>query len=738
MSNSGPIPNSTATAHIISSTKDGAFTPTLGTAGIGLLHLLVSRGILPPGGVTSVRDESLSILNSCAAPAGKTAKRTGLICGYVQSGKTLSMEMVSALAKDSGFRIVVLIAGVTTNLVDQSLDRMGHLPAGAGGYDWIMLKNPRIEAHGQIVSLLQEWRDPTSAINAQMLLITVMKNTRHLGPLAELLSSLDLEGIPAIIFDDEADQASLNTRPTSPRPSPVYQAIEDLRLSLPHHTFLQYTATPQAPLLISRIDSLSADFAELISPGDGYVGGGVFFRDRIDLVSVIPSAEIFDHTNLPAEPPASLISALQVFFVAVASKYVSVGSPTGYRSMLIHPHMRRQVHDAYLSWVEHLKKDWVAILASSSDPDRASLLREFGLAYQELSKTVADLPAFEAIAEKLRIAIGRTIPTLVNSDNGEEIPWKNGYAHVLVGGEKLGRGYTVKGLTVTYMPRGPGGWTADTVQQRARFFGYHALPNDNYLGYCRVYLHASVRDAYVAYIEHEEDMRTQIGSTRGKSLKGLKRAFFLDKQLRPTRHNIMKKLYDRPRFNSGWFEQRAPQAAPNGGAENTRMVTKLESELHLTADSFTRHYFADVNLTGFLENFLIPFSCPDERDEIPMCAIRLTLADEIDRDPDLTCRVVFMDLKVDPRERRVDGGTLNLQQGRSSSDDPNRYPGDRNIAENAKNRVTVQIHKIRAVIKEDGPSGTSIITSVIVEGVPALAIYLPSDMRRETIVQGRN
>ena len=52
------------------------------------------------------------------------------------------------------------------------------------------------------------------------------------------------------------------------------------------------------------------------------------------------------------------------------------------------------------------------------------------------------------------------------------IAWSTGYAWVLVGGQLFDRGFTVEGLTVTYMPRGLGVGHADTVQQRARFFGY--------------------------------------------------------------------------------------------------------------------------------------------------------------------------------------------------------------------------------------------------------------------------
>jgi len=280
----------------------------IGKAGTGLLQYLVERQVVPDSGRDTLTKESLAILAECAPPKSTLNKaiRVGLVCGYVQSGKTVSIEMVSALAKDNGYRIIILIAGVTTNLVGQSAGRIDHLRAGAGGYDWVMLTNPRDGERGQLESLVQEWRHGTQdPDNSRAVVITVMKNVRHLGPLAELLRGLDLRGTPALIFDDEADQASLNTRPRDPKPSPVYASIEQLRAALPHHTLLQYTATPQAPLLISRIDSLSADFAELVSPGEGYAGGQVFFNRRPELVATIPGNEIFDRTNLPRGAPNS-------------------------------------------------------------------------------------------------------------------------------------------------------------------------------------------------------------------------------------------------------------------------------------------------------------------------------------------------------------------------------------------------------------------------------------------------
>jgi len=709
-----------------------AFQPLIGEAGHGLLRYLVDQRAIPSGGVGTLRDESLNILSACAPPTGADAQRTGLVCGYVQSGKTMSMEMVSALAKDNGFRIIILIAGVTTNLVEQSVERMEqHLRAGAGGYDWVMFKNPDDSAAGQLTSLVQEWRQhPNPETGSRVLFITVTKNVSRLRSLAQLLQTVNLNATPAIVFDDEADQASLNTRPNAPQPSPVYQAIDEVRSSLPHHTLLQYTATPQAPLLISRIDSRSADFAELVSPGEGYVGGQTFFRDRLqELVSVIPDADIVDPKNLPLAPPDSLIAALQVFFVGVAAAYVQAGSPIGHRSMLVHPHQRRDVHNAYLRWVELKKQDWVNALSSATDPDRPGLLEEFRVAHQELARTVRELPGFDDIARKLPTAMMRAIPTMVNSDNGNEIPWSNGYSHILVGGEKLGRGYTVRGLTVTYMPRGPGGWTADTIQQRARFFGYHARPSNNYIDFCRVYLHRDVRDVYVAYIEHEEDVRTQIRATRGRPLKELKRAFLLDARVRPTRHNIMQRLYRRP-STAGWFEQRAPHAAPNGGADNMARVDALISRLKLQKDDLGRHFYADVDLGDLVRNFLIEFECPYEQDEVQMCGTNLVLAAAADAPNPAPCRLVLMDYERPPRLRTVskETGTIDLQQGRSSSGDPDRYPGDKHVSANATDRVTVQVHTIKAVDRSNQQN-------ILAERAAALAIYIPARLQRDVIAQ---
>ena len=71
-------------------------------------------------------------------------------------------------------------------------------------------------------------------------------------------------------------------------------------------------------------------------------------------------------------------------------------------------------------------------------------------------------------------------------------------------------------------PRGIGTGNADTLQQRARFFGYKR----HYLGYCRIYLEAVVLGVFEGYVTHEEEMRSELQGVRerGEPLASWKKA----------------------------------------------------------------------------------------------------------------------------------------------------------------------------------------------------------------------
>jgi hypothetical protein len=662
-----------------------------------------------PEAARQVVNEAVAILSACGRPGAPGEPKTGLVCGYVQSGKTASMTAVAALAKDNGFRIVILIAGITTILLDQNRSRLEEaLRAATPEWAWFMLTNPKARDHRHdLESLEQEWRHYDED-DRRTLLITVMKNHAHLRSLATFLSARDLSEFPALIFDDEADQASLNTRPNDATPSTTYRSIAGVRAALPSHTYLQYTATPQAPLLITRIDSLSAHFAELVSPGEGYTGGRDFFGAQRNLVRTIPASELFTDTNLPNDPPASLLEALRVFFVGVAAGRLTPNRTHKHRSMLIHPSKATATHAHFFAWTNEIKRSWHETLLADGDADRDDLLEEFRATHAGLLVSCPDLPTFERIAPRLLAALNQTTVTLVNSVDGHEVPWSNGYSHILVGGEKLGRGYTVKGITVTYMPRSAGTWTADTIQQRARFFGYHR----DYLGYCRLYLHPDSIQIYTAYVEHEEDMRSRLGEHRGHPLRAWKRVFYLDRRLAPTRRNVLSSPYMRPRLSQGWLEPRAPHVSPREGAENLDLVRRLDALTFKPDDGHSQHHVALVQLRDIFEQVLVPFSYLDEQDALGLCVANCNLQTLLEQNEDALCLVYLMNRGEKPRLRRLTDGVIpELFQGRSSKG-AQSYPGDRAFCH--ADLPTLQLHMLR--IEGDGRR---------IEPVPAMAVRLP-------------
>ena len=101
--------------------------------------------------------------------------------------------------------------------------------------------------------------------------------------------------------------------------------------------------------------------------------------------------------------------------------------------------------------------------------------------------------------------------------------WKDAYARILIGGFGLDRGYTIQGLTVTYLSRSKSKQD-DTLLQRARFFGYHKSYND----YVRVFLSRSSQNYYSEISEINDNF---IGSVKkfqntGKNFKNWPREWW--------------------------------------------------------------------------------------------------------------------------------------------------------------------------------------------------------------------
>lgn len=695
----------------------------------------------------AIEQQTLSILGKTISPQHPQGSETGLAIGYVQSGKTLSFTCVAALASDNRFPLIIVITGTSIPLFEQSVRRLRDdlriENPEVHTWRWQFFKNPTVRQNHliRIRDVLAEWQEPRVA-DKRTCLIVVMKNHRHLNNLVDLLRELDLTNVPSLVIDDEADQAGLNTLVNQDEESRTYQRLLGLRNAMPRHTYVQYTATPQAPLLINIIDVLSPRFIEVLDPGREYVGLIDFFQHNRELVRTIPDDEIPSPDNQLNGAPESLREALRLFFIGVAAGLI-LRSPQRNRSMLVHPSRLQERHANYFHWVSAVRSDWLRLLRDEHDPDRAALLDDFRAAHANLAATYEHLPAFDEMERVLWQTINRTQVWEVNARLGRtpEVVWQSDYSHILVGGQAMDRGFTVEGLTVTYMPRGRGVGNADTIQQRARFLGYKR----NYLGLCRVFLESEVQRAYTVYVNHEENLRDQLRRTAaaGQSLVQWRRAFFLDRTLKPTRRNVLSLNYENVNFASEWFYPRAPHFTQSSIEQNRTLVEGFVGSLQFVATEghgertdIQRHGYARVSLMDLYELLLTQIQLVSPVDSQRYTGLLLQVREYLDRIPNAAANVYLMSWSPAQaqmtRVRSVDenGEIEQLFQGENNESKNFRrgevYPGDREIRNTEE--FCIQIHFLN--LQEKPPQDR-----VLAERVPVVAVWMPADMGMDTLVQ---
>ncbi|MEZ5826277.1 MAG: hypothetical protein R3C97_16585 [Geminicoccaceae bacterium] len=138
-------------------------------------------------------EETTSILAQCVDPAKTGDVNTGLVIGYVQSGKTLSFTGLAALARDNQFRLVILLAGTTNNLVEQSHARLKDDLDIDATREWKLFttqqKGFQQSELDRVNMELARWRRGNP--RARTILIVSMKQHQHLDSLSKLLSASD-------------------------------------------------------------------------------------------------------------------------------------------------------------------------------------------------------------------------------------------------------------------------------------------------------------------------------------------------------------------------------------------------------------------------------------------------------------------------------------------------------------------------------------------------------------------
>lgn len=613
----------------------------------------------------------------------------------------MSFTTLSAMAIDNGFRIIIYFAGIKNNLLEQTTKRLKKdlLTDGENAKDYKVWQNPTVKegVHLNIKNALVLSHKPT-------VLITVLKNHKHINALTGIFKTPEvrdnLKNNGVLIIDDEADQASLNTyaRKNSKSEdwedddtSTTYSSILDLKAALPNHSYIQYTATPQGPLLINLMDLLSPEFHVVLTPGKAYTGGKVFFQENTDLIISIPDNEVYHHKkNQLTECPESLISALQLFLIGVAIT-VKIQEKEKFLSMMVHAASEKDASRNFNNWIKERIDIWSKRLQlPENDPSKTELLNEFKENYKEAVRRIDNPPNFsEVIREVLQVILDTNIKLVISGE--KEINWSNAPSHILVGADMLNRGFTVEGLAVSYMPRySIGKSNADTIQQRCRFFGYKL----NYLDSCRVFLPDESIIEYREYLDHEEIMRNRL---KENTLPELEQLLIMSSDINPTRNNILSADLVRHKLN-GWRQMNALQHID----EN-----KIFVEAFLNSHSFTdfktyntvdrTHRYVKLEIGKVIE-FLRDFKISNMPDTLRKSSTIQYLRYLSDQQQITYAYIFEMSYGVtNGRERALEneGEKMkinNIWSGRSITGSET-YPGDKSIY--FPDSLCIQIHKVR-------------------------------------------
>ncbi len=298
-----------------------------------------------------------------------------------------------------------------------------------------------------------------------------------------------------------------------------------------------------------------------------------------------------------------------------------------------------------------------------------------------------------------------------------DLNWNDRYARILVGGEVLNRGFTVEGLTVTYMSAVSRDGNVDTVPAaceifRVQVFLYRLLPH---------LPQQAVAQMFTKYVKHEEALRAELANHGDGPLTEWKRAFLLDKAYQPTRRTVLGLDIFHEDFAGKWLRLNAPHRNLEVARANLGLIDAFcrvvddwrpdEGSPARTHDQI--HKLAIMPALRVLGELLVPFRVADTSDSVEFTGLLLQLRTYLEEHPEASASVYQMSAgRIRRRSLNESDDIENLFQGRNPLTGPATYPGDQRIRE--ENALSIQIHRLQL------PG--------IDEAVPTLAIWLPKAM----------
>jgi hypothetical protein len=467
--------------------------------------------------IRNLDDSSTRVVSLLNHPKEKKFSTRGLVVGYVQSGKTTNFTSVMAKAADRGYKLFIVLAGIHNGLRRQTQARLVQ-----------QLVEPNPSLWSQLTGLEKDFtpqENPASYFgknNKTRVLCVVKKNATVLRKLAVWLEKASdyLKDCPALIIDDEADQATVATKSINPL---ILRIME----SLPRSAYVGYTASPFANLLIdpSAKDLYPRDFIVNLPKPAGHFGTEVLFGryaldgedpeqvdDGYDMIRSVPEDDVpcvrpetkADIDGFEPIITDTLRTAIEYFWMVTAARRVR-GSGNPHSTMLIHTSVNTAVHNSFRRPLQHLLNR-----AAESLTDAAFLARLRDVWDQETERVPASdfgeskVP-FEELVPELPGVFRSCRVIMDNSSSEDRLDYENGpVVAIAVGGNTLSRGLTLEGLAVSYFVRSVSAY--DTLLQMGRWFGFR----NGYADLPRIWMTDELAEWFRHLATVETEMRRDI------------------------------------------------------------------------------------------------------------------------------------------------------------------------------------------------------------------------------------
>jgi hypothetical protein len=525
--------------------------------------------------VTDIDDSTDAIMNALADPKlGIKQDVRGLAFGYVQSGKTAHYLGLINKATDAGYKVIIILAGIHNNLRSQTQMR---LEEEVLGYDvrGTIEDCQNVIGVGNIMAVSHHLQALTSrdengdfnkikagtSINPPFIVVT-KKNASVLERLIKYIGDMPISKAdnggrkrvpaeyPVLVIDDEADQASLNTKDcynadgtlkSDFDPTKINGCIRRLLNLFECNSYVGYTATPFANIFIPPKatnnkygdDLFPKDFIVNIPRSSTYIGALEFFglKDEAEEIKSMPLYREISKgkdylgkgtkkDDTVGKIPEELKTALKTFLISVAIRYLR-GQRCKPNSMLIHivryksqQNIVKKKIETYFTeevcnYIKNEDKEIENDLKKIWESDFVNTTEKLRVDFSQYMKGIVDIAWNDVYTEIKRIVKDKEyVIYSINGDSDDALIYENHKGEpfnvIAIGGDKLSRGLTLEGLLVSYFTRSSDAY--DTLMQMGRWFGYRP----GYVDLCRLFTTKSLHGFFVGISRATEDLVRQI------------------------------------------------------------------------------------------------------------------------------------------------------------------------------------------------------------------------------------